>query len=120
MNNAIIHLSHGQQIVVPSFRFTNKIELVTPSGYALEHGDCPKEAEERATKFGHEFLACFKHPSIITADYNGKAERLEAERKEWEEAQRIKGPRADPGLHGRHIQGRLETSETPIWRSIDL
>ena len=89
MNNAIIHLSHGQQIVVPSFRFTNKIELVTPSGYALEHGDCPKEAEERATKFGHEFLACFKHPSIITADYNGKAERLEAERKEWEEAQRI-------------------------------
>lgn len=87
----IIYLSHGQQIVVPSFRFTNKIELVTPRGYALEHGDCPEEAEARATKFEHEFLACFQHPSILTADYNGKAESLEAERKEWEVAQRIEG-----------------------------
>ena len=89
MNNKIIHLSHGQQIVVPSFKFNNKIELVTPRGYALEHGDCPEEAEERAAKNNWEFLACFKHCSIISADYEGKAERLEAERKDWEEAQRI-------------------------------
>ena len=89
MKTTIIQLTHGQHVAVPSFRFTNKIEIVTPCGYAISYGDCPEEAEARATKFGHEFLACFKHPSIITADYNGKAERLEAERKEWEEAQRI-------------------------------
>tara|TARA_Y100000592_G_C5350212_1_gene258505 strand:+ start:127 stop:489 length:363 start_codon:yes stop_codon:yes gene_type:complete len=87
--NKKIHLSHGQQIVVPSFKYTNKIELVTPRGYALSYGDCPEEAEARATKFGHEFLACFQHPSILTADYEGKAEILESERKEWEAAQRI-------------------------------
>ncbi len=89
MSNEIIHLSHGQQIVVPSFKYQNKIQLVTPRGYALHHGDCPEEAEARATKNGWDFLACFKHCSIITADYEGKAEALEAERKEWEEAQRI-------------------------------
>lgn len=89
MNNAIIHLSHGQQVVVPSFKYTNKIELVTPRGYALENGDCPEEAEELASKNGWDFLACFKHSSIITVDYEGKAARLEAERKDWEEAQRI-------------------------------
>ena len=89
MNNEIIHLSHGQQIVVPSFKYNNKIQLVTPSGYALEEGHCPEEWEARAAKFGHEFLACFQHSSIITADYEGKAEKLDAERKEWENAQRI-------------------------------
>lgn len=89
MNNEIINLTHGQQIVVPSFKFQNKIELVTPRGYALKHGDCPEEAEARAMKNGWDLLACFKHASIITADYEGKAEALEAERKEWEEAQRI-------------------------------
>jgi hypothetical protein len=89
MNNTLIHLSHGQQIVVPSFKYQNKIELVTPRGYALKHGDCPEEAEAQAIKFGHEFLACFKHCSIITEDYEGKAEGLDAARKEWEEAQRI-------------------------------
>jgi hypothetical protein len=89
MNNAIIHLSHGQQVVVPSFKYQNKIELVTPSGYALKHGDCPKEAEEQATKNGWEFLACFKHCTVISADYEGKAEKLAKEYKEWEEAQRI-------------------------------
>ena len=89
MKTTIIQLTHGQHVVVPSFKYTNKIELVTPRGYALSYGDCPEEAEAQATKFGHEFLACFKFPSIISADYNGKAERLEAERKEWEEAQRI-------------------------------
>ena len=89
MNNTIIHLSHGQQIVVPSFKYENKIELVTPRGYALEHGDCPEEAEARATKNGWEFLACFQHCSVITSDYEGKAEELDAKHKEWEEAQRI-------------------------------
>jgi hypothetical protein len=89
MNNEIIHLSHGQQIVVPSFKYQNKIELVTPRGYALHHGYCPEEAEAQAIKFGHEFLACFKHCSIITSDYEGKAEKLAQEHKEWENAQRI-------------------------------
>ena len=89
MNNEIIHLSHGQQIVVPSFKYQNKIELVTPRGYALQHGDCPEESEARAIKFGHDFLACFQHCSIITEDYEGKAEELDAARREWEEAQRI-------------------------------
>lgn len=89
MNNTIIHLSHGQQIVVPSFKYENKIQLVTPRGYALKHGDCPEEAEARAIKFDHDFLACFKHCSVITSDYEGKAEELDAKHKEWEEAQRI-------------------------------
>lgn len=85
----LIQLTHGQQIVVPSFKYQNKIELVTPRGYALSNGDCPEDAEELATKNNWEFLACFKHCSIITADYDGKTEKLEAERKEWEKAQRI-------------------------------
>ena len=89
MKTTTIQLIHGQQVVVPSFKYTNKIELVTPRGYALSHGDCPEEAEARATKFGHEFLFCFQYPSIISTDYSGKAERLETERKEWETAQRI-------------------------------
>ena len=89
MNNKIIHLSHGQQVVVPSFKYTNKIELVTPRGYALEHGDNSEEAEARATEFDHDFLAAFKHDSMITADYEGKAADLYAERKEWKKAQRI-------------------------------
>lgn len=85
----LIKLTHAQQVVVPSFKYTNKIQLVTPRGYALEEGHCPEEWEARAIKFGHELLACFQHPSIITADYKGKTEKLNAERKEWEEAQRI-------------------------------
>lgn len=88
-NEKTIKLTHGQQIVIPSFKYTNKIQLVTPSGYALEEGHCPKEWEARAAKFGHEFLACFQHCSILTADYKGKDEQLQAERKEWEDAQRV-------------------------------
>ena len=89
MKTTIIQLTHGQQVVVPSFKYTNKIELVTPRGYALSYGDCPEEAEARAIKFDHDFLACFQHPSILTADYNGKAEELDAKHREWEVAQRI-------------------------------
>ncbi len=89
MKTAIIQLTYGQRVVVPSFRFTNKIEIVTPRGDALSNGDCPEEAERIAIKFGHDFLACFKHDSILTAKYEGKEEDLEAERKEWEEAQRV-------------------------------
>lgn len=89
MNNEIIHLSHGQQIVVPSFKYKNKIELVTPRGYALENGYCPEEAEGRANQNNWEFLACFQHCSVISAEYEGKAEKLAKERKEYEEAQRI-------------------------------
>lgn len=88
MNNKI-KLAHGQQVVVPSFKFTNKIELVTPSGYALANGDCPEEGEARAISNSHDLLACFQHSSILTADYDGKAEELQAEREEWEKAQRI-------------------------------
>ena len=89
-NEKLIHLSHGQQIVVSSFKYQNKIELVTPRGYALSRGDCPEDAEARAVKFDHEMLACFQHSSVLSSDYEGKAERLEAERKDWEKAQRIK------------------------------
>ena len=64
LKNEIINLTHGQQVVVRSFRFTNKIELVTPRGYALKHGDCPKEAESRTIKNGWEFLACFQQSSV--------------------------------------------------------
>lgn len=85
----LIKLTHAQQIVVPSFKYQKKIELVTPRGYALSYGDCPEEAEAQAVKFGHELLACFQHCSIISADYEGKAEEIEAERKEWEKAQRV-------------------------------
>ena len=87
--NETTQLSHGQQIVIPSFRFHNKIQLVTPRGYALNNGDCPDEAEARALKNDWDFLACFKDCSIITADYEGKAEKQQAEHKEWKEAQRI-------------------------------
>jgi hypothetical protein len=92
MNNnttETIQLTHGQQIVVPSFKYTKKIELVTPRGYALQHGDCPEEGEARAIKFDHDLLGCFTHCTVISNDYEGKAEELEVARKEWEEAQRI-------------------------------
>ena len=89
MNNEIINLTHGQQIVVPTFKYRSKIELVTPRGYALQHGDCPEESEAKAIKFGHDLLGCFTHWTVISNDYEGKAEELEAERKEWEEAQRV-------------------------------
>lgn len=84
-----IKINHGQQVVVPSFKYQNKIELVTPRGYALDNGDCPEEGEARAKKYGHELLACFKHCPVISADYKGKDEELQAEREEWEKAQRI-------------------------------
>lgn len=88
-NTKTTQLKHGQQIVVPSFKYQKKIQLVTPRGFAIKNGDCPEEAEAQAIKFDHEFLACFQHCSIITEDYEGKAEELEAEQKEWEKAQRI-------------------------------
>ena len=91
MNNKtqIIQLTHGQQIVVPSFKYQSKIELVTPRGYALQYGDCPEESEAQAIKFGHEFLGCFKHCSVISSDYEGKDEERALAQREWESAQRI-------------------------------
>ena len=89
MTTKLVQLTHGQQVVVPSFKHSAKIELVTPRGYATSNGDCPEEAEARAISHGHDLLACFQHSSIVTADYDGKAEELQAAREEWEKAQRI-------------------------------
>lgn len=77
----ITTLSHNQIVRGAGFPdYTNKIKVGTVRGCALEWDNCPKEAESRAKQNGHSMAFTTQDPSIITADYPGKAEELAAKR----------------------------------------
>jgi hypothetical protein len=74
-------LSHNQQIRVASFsHLAQAITVGTIHGYAVQNGECPEVAMERAKKFGHEIAWANQAPAVLTSDYAGKAEDLAAER----------------------------------------
>ena len=77
----IITLSHKQIVRGAGFPdYTNEIKVGTVRGCALEWENCPEEAETRAKQNGFSMAFTIQDPTVITADYPGKAEELAAER----------------------------------------
>lgn len=87
-----LQLRHGQLIRVKGFRNYNDITVGTITGstlannekYSHKPGDpfheTPEEAIERAVRFGHSLNPWTNQSaSVLTADYRGKKERLDAE-----------------------------------------
>lgn len=73
-------LSHNQIIRVKGFsRYANKITVGTARGYAAQYNDDAEEAHKRAIENGHETAWANQSAAVLSADYPGKAEALEAE-----------------------------------------
>jgi hypothetical protein len=76
----VLTLTHNQQIRVAGFRFNKEITVFSISGYAIASGEAPEDAIARSVKFGHNLNpTTIQAASILTADYNGKAEALAKE-----------------------------------------
>jgi len=72
-------LSHNQEVRIAGFKNASKICIFTIAGYAIQNGENLDEAIARAKSFGHDVNpCCLQSSSIITADYAGKKEELEA------------------------------------------
>jgi hypothetical protein len=76
-------LTHGQ--TVRGFGFsehTQQIRVYTVRGYANELGWNPDEAEKHATIQREDLAFTAQTPGIMTSDYAGKSEKIEATRRE--------------------------------------
>lgn len=73
-------LSHGQIIRVKGFsQYANKITVGTARGYASRYNDDAEEAHKRALDNGHPTAWANQACSVLSSDYPGKAEALNAE-----------------------------------------
>lgn len=82
-------LRHNQRIRVKGFDRAQKITIGTARGYAAESDMDPEEVHARCVERGHHTVWTNQAPSILTADYPGKHEELERERRLNTEAPEI-------------------------------
>jgi hypothetical protein len=83
-------LKHNQEIRVSGFsKYANKITVGTARGYASEYGEDPEDSHRRATANGHSTAWTNQKSSVLTADYPGKDEALNAVAKATAEAIKI-------------------------------
>jgi hypothetical protein len=72
-------LSHNQIIRVKGFsQYANKITVGTARGYAAEYYDAPEESHKRALDNGHDTAWANQSASVLSADYPGKKQELDA------------------------------------------
>jgi len=72
-------LSHNQEVRISGFKNASRIRIFTIAGYAIQNGENPDDAIARSKEFGHELNpCCLQAASIMTADYVGKKEELDA------------------------------------------
>lgn len=72
-------LAHNQEVRIAGFKHASTIRVFTLAGYAIQNGENPEEAIARSKRFGHELKpCCLQDASIITGDYAGKKEELDA------------------------------------------
>lgn len=77
---AALTLSHNQEVRVKGFPvYANRITVGTIAGYAIQNGEDPEAAIERSKGFGHSLAPWTnQESSVLSADYAGKAEALDA------------------------------------------
>ncbi len=75
-------LQDGQEIRVKGFsQYASSIKVGTARGYAKKYNENAEAAHRRAIDNGHDTAYAIQMPSIITADYKGKSEELDAKAK---------------------------------------
>lgn len=77
-------LKHHQQVKVDSFRFQPVILVGTQKGYYDEHAESNlKYGYVYEEKIDEDYAYTIKSPSILTADYPGKAKEMQAKRERY-------------------------------------
>ena len=72
-------LSHNQEVRIAGFKNASQIRIFTIAGYAIQNGENPDEAIARSKGFGHDVNpCCLQSASVLSADYIGKKEELDA------------------------------------------
>ena len=78
-NTAAIVLSHKQEIRVKGFTpLAQSITVGTARGYAAQYKEDPEAGHARALANGHETAWTNQACAVLTSDYPGKREALDA------------------------------------------
>ena len=89
-NTAAIVLSHKQEIRVKGFTpLAQSITVGTARGYAAQYKEDPEAGHARALANGHETAWTNQACAVLTSDYPGKREALDAAAKATAEAPEI-------------------------------
>lgn len=72
-------LTHKQEVRIAGFTNASTIRVFTIAGYAIQNGENPEDAINRSVNFGHDVNpCCLQSASVLSADYDGKKQELDA------------------------------------------